>query len=257
MAERNNPSSPAKGSERGNIGSETGRGATTATARGNTPGESREESGTAGIADRVKERASAQLNTQKDRATEGLGTMAQAIRQPAQQLRDQHHETVAGYVEQAADQIDKLSRGLKNKDVGELVNDAQRLARRRPALFVGSAFAVGLVGARFLKSSPPDDESGYGRGDYRRGGYGESGSGSWRQGSEGYGRDPGHALPSAAPGTTAGSAGVAGAPGASGTPGAGGTPGTTGTGGSRSRTGSSASTPSSSPSRDYPGTERS
>ena len=46
-----------------------------------------------------------------------------------------------------------FSERLKNKDVTELLNDAQRLARRQPALFVGGAFALGLLGARFLKSS--------------------------------------------------------------------------------------------------------
>jgi hypothetical protein len=46
---------------------------------------------------------------------------------------------------------------LRKKDVQQLMQDAQRLARRQPALFIGSAFALGLVAARFLKSSPPDD----------------------------------------------------------------------------------------------------
>ena len=36
------------------------------------------------------------------------------------------------------------------------MHDAQRLARRQPALFVGGAFALGLLGARFLKSSSPE-----------------------------------------------------------------------------------------------------
>ena len=42
---------------------------------------------------------------------------------------------------------------IRNRDVGELVNEVQRFARRQPALFVGSAFAIGVIGARFLKSS--------------------------------------------------------------------------------------------------------
>jgi hypothetical protein len=52
------------------------------------------------------------------------------------------------------------------------MNDAQRLARRQPALFVGGAFAVGLLGARFLKSSAQrdDDENDYTR-DYSGGSY--------------------------------------------------------------------------------------
>jgi len=109
-----------------------------------------------GIVDRVRDKAAAQLSSQKDRATDGLGSVAQAVRQSTQQLRDQKHDTIAGYVEQAADQIEKFSQRLRDKDVGELLDDAQRLARRQPAVFIGSAFALGVIGARFLKSSSED-----------------------------------------------------------------------------------------------------
>lgn len=132
-----------------------------------------------GIVDKVKEQATAQLSSQKDRATQGLGTVASAVRQTTQSLRDQQHDAVAGYVEQAADQIERLSERLKNKDVTELLNDAQQLARRQPAIFIGGAFALGLVGARFLKSSSKDDYD-----DYRSGGsYGSYGSTSGAYGS--------------------------------------------------------------------------
>jgi hypothetical protein len=112
------------------------------------------EAGTAhGMMDRVRERATAQLSSQKDRATDGLGSVAQAVRQSTQHLRDSKHESIAQYVDKAADQIDKWSNELRNRDVNELVNDVQRFARQQPALFVGSAFALGVIGARFLKSS--------------------------------------------------------------------------------------------------------
>ncbi|MEN3337006.1 MAG: hypothetical protein V7647_682 [Acidobacteriota bacterium] len=106
-----------------------------------------------GIMDRVRERATAQLSTQKDRATDGLGSVAQAVRQSTQHLRENKQDAIASYVEKAADQIDRFSTQLRNRDVGELVNEVQRFARRQPALFVGSAFAIGVIGARFLKSS--------------------------------------------------------------------------------------------------------
>lgn len=126
-----------------------------------------------GIVGRVREQATSQLNTQKNKATDGLGSVAHAVRDTTQRLRDEKHDTVARYVEQAADQIERFSDRLKHKDVGELMNDAQRLARRQPALFVGGAFAVGLLGARFLKSSAQHDE---GRSDdWRSPSYGSTG----------------------------------------------------------------------------------
>jgi hypothetical protein len=106
-----------------------------------------------GLMNRMKESATSQLGAQKDRATDGLGSVAQAVRQSTQQLRDQQHDTIAQYVEQAADHIERFASRLKDRNVGDLAREAQDLARRRPVLFIGSAFALGLLGARFLKSS--------------------------------------------------------------------------------------------------------
>ena len=108
-----------------------------------------------GIVERVRERAGAQLTTQKDKATDGLGTIAQAFKRTTQELREQRHDTLAEYVERAADELERLSTGIRNRDIGAMFRDAQSMARRQPAIFVGSAFAVGLLGARFLKSSAP------------------------------------------------------------------------------------------------------
>ena len=110
-----------------------------------------------GIVDRIRESAAAQLNSQKEKATDGLGTVASAVRESTLSLRSQQHDVAARFVEQAADQIERFSQRLRDKDVTQLLNDAQQLARRRPALFVGAAFALGVLGARFLKSSAADD----------------------------------------------------------------------------------------------------
>lgn len=136
-----------------------------------------------GILDKVRETATGQLASQKDRATDGLGSVAQFVRQSTQQLRDQKQDAIAGYGEQVADQLDQFSNNLRNKDVSELLDDVQQLARKQPALFIGGAFVLGLVGARFLKSSG-QAVGGNGRG--RNG----SGYGALSQGS-GQGRTAG------------------------------------------------------------------
>lgn len=205
MAERNSSSSGAtRGTERGSTASAAGGATTSGTQQNRTPSGSTGSPSTTGLSsagssaasrpagtethglvDKVRERASAQLTSQKDRALDNLGGVAQAVRKTTQTLREQQHGTLASYVDQAADQIERFSQNLKNKDVGELVNDAQRLARRQPALFVGSAFALGLLGARFFKSSSPDRyRPGYDYGEYgdygtasRRGPYGSD----WRR----------------------------------------------------------------------------
>jgi hypothetical protein len=106
-----------------------------------------------GVMDRMRESATAQLSTQKTRATDGLGGVAKAVRQSAQPLRDNRQDMIADYVERAADQLEQFTTRLRDRDVSELMDDAQRFARRQPALFIGAAFAAGVIGARFLKSS--------------------------------------------------------------------------------------------------------
>lgn len=115
------------------------------------------------VMDRVRSTATEQLSNQKTRATDGLGSMARAVRQTAQPLRDNQQDAIAQYVEEAADKIERMSTQLRDKDVTELVSDAQRFARQHTAVFIGSAFAVGVLAARFLKSSNPrSGTDGYG-----------------------------------------------------------------------------------------------
>jgi ElaB/YqjD/DUF883 family membrane-anchored ribosome-binding protein len=110
------------------------------------------------VKDQVKDRAASQLKQQKDRVTAGLGNVADVVRQTGQQLRDEHQDAVAQIVERAADQLERFSNHLRERDIGELVGDAERLARQQPAIFIGSSFAAGLLAARFIKASTPRRE---------------------------------------------------------------------------------------------------
>ena len=105
------------------------------------------------VVDRAQEQAKSQLGGQVSRAAEGLGTVAEAVGAVGQQLREKDQAALAQYANQAADRIERFSHYLRERDVNELLGEAQRLARRQPTLFMGGAFALGLVAARFLKSS--------------------------------------------------------------------------------------------------------
>jgi hypothetical protein len=109
-----------------------------------------------GVLDMVRERANEQLSSQKTRATDGLGNLANAVRQTTQPLREQQQGAIADYVEQAADKIEQFSASLRERDLGDLLEDAQQFARRQPVLFLAATFTAGVLAARFLKSSAPD-----------------------------------------------------------------------------------------------------
>ena len=124
------------------------------------------------LMDTVKQRANSQFDTQKGRATDSISAIAGAVRQSTQQLRDQQQDGLAQYVERAADQLERFSTGLRDKSADELIRDVRDMARRQPALFIGGSFAVGLLAARFLKSSRQGQgEYGYsGQQNFGRGG---------------------------------------------------------------------------------------
>ena len=67
------------------------------------------------------------------------------------------NETIARYVDQASDQLRRFADQIRQKGVGDMLDDINGFARRRPALFIGGAFLVGLGIARFLKSSAERD----------------------------------------------------------------------------------------------------
>lgn len=107
------------------------------------------------VADLARQQVSTRLSGQKERAAEGLTSVADALRQTGQQLRGQDQQMVTDYIDSAAAQVEKISNYLRQNDLGRLVDDIEGLARRQPGLFLGGAFALGLLGARFLKSSRP------------------------------------------------------------------------------------------------------
>jgi hypothetical protein len=113
------------------------------------------------VVGQAREQVSSRLTGQKDRAAEGLTSVAQALRQTGRQLRDQDQQAVTGYIDSAASQVERISSYLRNNDLGQLVDDVERFARRQPALFLGGTFMLGVLGARFLKSSRPATAGSY------------------------------------------------------------------------------------------------
>lgn len=101
---------------------------------------------------KARERTKSLIDKQRGSASETLSNVAAALHQTARQLESQQQGAVARYADRAAQSVDRLSGYLTQKDADQLINDAERLVRRRPGLFLGGAFAAGFILARFLKS---------------------------------------------------------------------------------------------------------
>jgi ElaB/YqjD/DUF883 family membrane-anchored ribosome-binding protein len=93
------------------------------------------------------------------KAAHDLDATAQALRQTGQRLREENKDSLSRYADKAAEQTDRLSQYLRDKDFGQLMSDAEDFIRSRPLLTVGGALVAGVLLARFLKASSEKSEN--------------------------------------------------------------------------------------------------
>ena len=107
------------------------------------------------VAGQARDQVQGLVSQQKTRVADQLGSLAGALRDTGNQLgqKQSHLLDLGGYAGKAADKVDRLSSYLRDRELGEVVRDAETFARRRPELFLGGTFLAGLLLARFLKAS--------------------------------------------------------------------------------------------------------
>jgi hypothetical protein len=103
------------------------------------------------VAGQAKEQVSTQVASRKDKAVETIGGVADALRKTRSNMKEAG--PLPAIADQAADTVERIAGYLQSRNLGDLIGEVERFARREPAIFLGSAFAMGLLGGRFLKSS--------------------------------------------------------------------------------------------------------
>jgi hypothetical protein len=105
------------------------------------------------MTEQAKQTATSQIAVRKDQAAQGLSAVSSSMRQMGDNLRQNDQTSgYAQYVDQAAEQVDRFSGYLQDRDPRQIMSEAENWARRNPALVLGGAFALGLLTSRFLKS---------------------------------------------------------------------------------------------------------
>jgi gas vesicle protein len=105
----------------------------------------------------AKEKAEQFIETGKDELANQISQVAQAFRRTGENLRDENQGALSGATEGVVTRVERLSDYLRTHRVNEMVADLEGFARQRPALFLGGAFTLGLIAARFFK--PPRAQS--------------------------------------------------------------------------------------------------
>jgi F0F1-type ATP synthase membrane subunit b/b' len=105
----------------------------------------------------VQEKASTFVDTKTSDVAQGLTGIADTVRQFTENLRSNQDapiaQTVAQYGDTVTQQVEKLADYLDRADLNKLSRDVETFARRNPVVFIGGAFAAGILLSRFIKSS--------------------------------------------------------------------------------------------------------
>lgn len=116
---------------------------------------------TAGQAyDVAAEKATTKLDEQKTALSDGLATVADSVRKVGENLQGSDAQGgIAKFTAEstttAAQKIEQAAKYFESKDVKDMYHDVENFARQNPAIFIGGAFVLGILAARFIKSSSP------------------------------------------------------------------------------------------------------
>jgi polyhydroxyalkanoate synthesis regulator phasin len=103
------------------------------------------------------------LSEQKGAVAEVLNGIANALDKSAPNFEEEGQPNTARYTRQAAENIHRFARDLRERDMESLRRQVTDLARRQPGLIAGGAVALGFLASRFFKSSAEHTEQEYRR----------------------------------------------------------------------------------------------
>lgn len=103
------------------------------------------------IAATATEQADRYASEQKEAGAKHVENFARAVERAADELESSSPE-LARYAHSAASSVNRFSESLRQRNVRELIDDANDFARREPALFFGVAVMAGMAISRFLRS---------------------------------------------------------------------------------------------------------
>jgi hypothetical protein len=103
--------------------------------------------------EQAKSRVRDEVDRRSTQAGEQATTVADAIRQASQQLREQGQDGAAKPIEQAADRVESAGRWLRDSDGDRILGDVEDFGRRNPLAVVAGGVAIGFALSRLLKAS--------------------------------------------------------------------------------------------------------
>jgi hypothetical protein len=95
------------------------------------------------------------LERGKSSAADTAATTSEVLDHAAADFSAQGQDTLARATTMLAGKLSSLASQLEQRSLDDLAQDARRLARNNPGLFVAGGVAIGLAMSRFFKASAP------------------------------------------------------------------------------------------------------
>jgi len=93
------------------------------------------------------------VDARKQVAADGLADLSEALRQASHLLSERGRTSLAGFGHAGADRIDEAAATLRARNLGRLIEDVERLARRDPVLLATGAAGLGFLLVRMLRGT--------------------------------------------------------------------------------------------------------
>jgi hypothetical protein len=84
-------------------------------------------------------------------------SLARALEAASRTLRDEGEGGMADLAERAARQLERMGGYLERGEPGSMMDDLEEAGRSNPTMFLGAAFAAGVLGGRLLRASAHHD----------------------------------------------------------------------------------------------------
>ena len=104
----------------------------------------------------AREHGTEQFGSYRDSAAEQIENLAKTASAAAEELQDKDALGISHYISDIAESLSAFASSMRGKSAEEMLQQAGRLARENPALFVTGSVAVGFGLSRFLRASSPD-----------------------------------------------------------------------------------------------------
>lgn len=106
-----------------------------------------------GMAEDAKREGKAKADEYLNVAAQKVDTIADSVKAAAARLEEGDVGKLSTQVSGMADSLTRFSQGLREKSADEVMRDVNRLARENPAIFIGSAVAIGFGLTRVMRAT--------------------------------------------------------------------------------------------------------